>query len=97
MKKRSFFINIISLCLAFVIAFSTAAIAADRNDLRGDMNGDGMVNSDDAIYLLRHTLDPDKYPLNGEGSLPDIDESLAELARLGALYRENSNNYSIER
>ena len=96
MKKRSFFINSASLCLAFVIAFSTAAIAADRNDLRGDMNGDGMVNSDDAIYLLRHTLDPDKYPLNGEGSLPDIDESLAELARLGALYRENSNNYSIE-
>ena len=29
----------------------------------GDMNGDGKVDSDDAIYLLRHTMLPDQYPL----------------------------------
>ena len=30
----------------------------------GDMNGDGQLNKDDAIYLLRHVVFPDKYPLN---------------------------------
>ena len=29
----------------------------------GDMNGDGTVNSDDAIRLLRHIMSPDRYPL----------------------------------
>jgi len=32
--------------------------------LKGDMNGDGAVNSDDAIYLLFYTLFPSDYPLN---------------------------------
>jgi hypothetical protein len=31
-----------------------------------DMNGDGVVNSADAIYLLRHTIMPDLYPLATE-------------------------------
>ncbi|MBR5444670.1 MAG: leucine-rich repeat protein, partial [Clostridia bacterium] len=33
----------------------------------GDTNGDGFVNSADAIYLLRHTIMPERYPLNGTG------------------------------
>lgn len=32
--------------------------------LLGDMDGNGKVNSDDAIYLLRHTMEPEKYPLH---------------------------------
>ena len=31
----------------------------------GDMNNDGYVDSDDAIYLLRHTMTPDRYPVSG--------------------------------
>ena len=31
--------------------------------LRGDMNGDGRVDSNDAIYLLRHVMSPERYPL----------------------------------
>ena len=28
-----------------------------------DINADNVVNKDDAIYLLRHVVFPDKYPL----------------------------------
>ncbi len=35
----------------------------------GDMNGDGAVNDADAIYLLRHTMLPTRYPLSGEGDV----------------------------
>ena len=35
----------------------------------GDLNGDGMVDSDDAIYLLYSTLLPDSYPLNQSGDM----------------------------
>ena len=96
MKKRNFFINVIALCLALVIAFAVAAIATDEADMRGDMNKDGYVNSDDAIYLLRHTLDPDKYPLvNMSDSLPRKD-SLDEISDFRALYRKYDVQYSKE-
>ena len=36
---------------------------------RGDVNGDDKVDSNDAIYLLRHTLMPDKYPINQSGDM----------------------------
>lgn len=38
----------------------------------GDVNGDESVTKDDAIYLLRHVLFSDKYPLETEGDM-DID------------------------
>ncbi len=37
--------------------------------LRGDVNGDGYVNSNDAIYLLRYTLSPNRYPINQNGDM----------------------------
>ncbi len=37
--------------------------------LRGDVNGDGYVNSNDSIYLLRYTLSPDRYPINQSGDM----------------------------
>lgn len=39
------------------------------NTARGDFNGDEYVDSDDAIYLLKHTLAPEKYPLNQNGDV----------------------------
>ena len=35
--------------------------------LKGDINGDDSVDSDDAIYLLYYTLLPDDYPINQSG------------------------------
>lgn len=36
---------------------------------RGDVNGDGKVNSADAVYLLRYTMRPTKYPINQNGDM----------------------------
>ena len=46
---------------------------------RGDLNGDGYVSDADALYLLRHTLFAQRYPLNqdgdcnGDGAVSDTD------------------------
>ena len=47
------------VCMDYVKLLST-----ETTDLPGDMNGDSIVNKDDAIYLLRHVVFPDKYPIN---------------------------------
>ena len=45
----------------------------------GDVNGDGVVSDLDALYLLRHTLFPARYPVacsgdvNGDGVVSDLD------------------------
>ena len=40
--------------------------------LIGDINSDGTVTSDDAVYLLRHTLFPESYPAD---EFADLDRS----------------------
>ena len=46
---------------------------------RGDMNGDGEVTDADALYLLRFTLFPDRFPItqsgdvNGDSAVTDAD------------------------
>lgn len=32
--------------------------------ITADINGDGTVNSDDAVYLLKHTMIPENYPVS---------------------------------
>ena len=41
----------------------------------GDFNGDGKATSDDAVYLLRHTLFPEKFPIYGFADF-DLDGSV---------------------
>ena len=36
---------------------------------RGEMNGDGAVTSNDAIHLLRHTLNGARYPISQSGEM----------------------------
>ena len=37
--------------------------------LRGDVNGDGVVNSDDSVLLLMHTFFAIDYPINQDGDM----------------------------
>ena len=41
----------------------------DSGGVKGDMNTDQSVNKDDAIYLLRHVVYPDKYPISVSGDI----------------------------
>ena len=59
MKKQIF--KVLTLIFALALVFALPMSAEDYKT--GDMNGDGVVNTDDAIYLLRHVLDNDKYQL----------------------------------
>lgn len=51
--------------------------------MQGDMNGDGEVDIDDAIYLFSYTMNPELYPIsseqdmdyNGDGEV-DIDDAI---------------------
>ena len=38
-------------------------------DIRGDMNEDDIKNSADAIYLLRHVIMPQMYPISQEADV----------------------------
>ena len=37
--------------------------------LRGDIDADGTLTKDDAIYLLRHVVFPEKYPISVDGDM----------------------------
>ena len=59
MKRQIF--KVLTLIFALVLVFALPMSAEEY--LTGDMNGDGVVNTDDAIYLLRHVLNKEQYEL----------------------------------
>ena len=71
------------LCLIVLIfcLFGSVAVRADEPfpALPGDLNGDGVVTDDDAIYLLMHTFFAEDYPVtqdvdyDKDGSVTDDD------------------------
>ena len=52
------------VCMDYVKLLST-----ESTDLPGDITGDSIVNKDDAIYLLRHVVFPDKYPVSANADI----------------------------
>ena len=67
MKKTAFKIITAALMISmlFSVAASVAPVFAEPSAyLLGDIDGNGKVTSDDAVYLLRHTLFPEAYPLS---------------------------------
>ena len=79
MKK--FFFRFVSFALAAVILLAFAPRAAAAFVLAGDINANGGVDSDDAIYLLRHVLFGAEFPaecqtdMDGDGDT-DSDDAI---------------------
>ena len=77
-RIRYLFGVVLALCLC--LAALTVSYASPPTE-RGDLNLDGVVNRDDALYLLRHVLTPDIYPINQSGDFDsdgdvDVDDAL---------------------
>ena len=58
--------NKVEIYLDSVVSEGTLTLVKYK---RGDVNGDDKVDSNDAIYLLRYTLMPEKYPINQSGDM----------------------------
>ena len=76
-NRKILFLPLFVLVLFTFLYISASAAAV----IPGDMNGDSLVNVDDAIYLLRHTFKPYDYPINqsddvnGDG-IPGVDDAI---------------------
>lgn len=58
----------------------------------GDVNGDGDVSEEDALYLLRHTILPDRYPLSEDDHNYDGSEDGRITAKDAAALKNNISN-----
>ena len=60
---------VFSFCCFFVSADEEEIIETAGEEFNGDVNGDGTVDSKDAIYLIRAILAPAAYPITFSGDV----------------------------
>ncbi len=63
--------------------------------IKGDCNNDKSVDSDDAIYLLKHTLDSFSYPFEKNGDFNDDKTTDSDDAIYLLKYSLDSNSYPL--
>ncbi len=93
---------LICLTLAVtVFAEGPTGIQGDTCYTYGDVNGDGVVSEDDAIYLLYHSVDPEKYPIeegrefgNEDGTVSGMDAIYLWLNRNAEGFQKEIHAYS---
>ncbi|MBQ2825680.1 MAG: extracellular solute-binding protein [Clostridia bacterium] len=56
--------KLFTLFAVAILAVSIFILPAYGGELRADLNGDGKVDSDDAVYLLYHVYFPEQYPVH---------------------------------
>lgn len=79
MKKIKLFLPLAVIAL-LCGCLTVSALAS--SGIYGDVDGNGKVNVDDALYLMHHVALPDEYPLQGTGDLDcdrDVDKDDALL------------------
>lgn len=74
--KKNKIVHVLAVITALSLALSLCAVCfASMGRPFGDMNANGVVDEDDAIYLLQHVLMPDLFPLvpdDGETPEPTV-------------------------
>ena len=70
MTRKRFSLPTLFIFVIMLAVILTLPMSAEEYKT-GDMNGDGQITTDDAIYLLRHVLSPDNYPLGCNHNLTE--------------------------
>lgn len=79
MKEKRRSLRALWIVLALLLGLTISVSAAM---LHNDYNGDGKIGSQDALYLLRHSLNPDKVTVIGKNAFPG-DSSLTTVYYTG--------------
>lgn len=64
--------KVILIMLMITLIILSVSMASAQVQIPGDFDNDGQLNDGDALYLLRNTLFPERYPITADG---DVDSS----------------------
>lgn len=93
------------ICIMICAAFLTAVPMAEATYLDGDVNGDGMVSTDDAILVLKISMDlvsctqaeKERADMNGDGIISTEDARLVLVAAINPMTDAEYVEYLINK